>query len=99
MFVNRNDNETYESLKILSGWVEKNYEPAAQAEFFSAADFFLVGFAHAHHHTVVTHEVFAMGFKVKIPVACKAMDVGCITTFQMLENEGAKFTFSPPASN
>jgi Domain of unknown function (DUF4411) len=94
MFLPRTDGDTYESLKLLSGWVEEHYNAAAQEEFFGAADFFLVGYAHAHSHTVVTHEVFAMGYKVKIPAACKAMDVGCITPFQMLQREGAKFTLS-----
>ena len=99
LFVNHNDNETYESLKLLSGWVEQRYSPAAQAEFFGAADFFLVGYAHAHKHTVVTHEVFAQGHQVKIPVACKGMGVPCITPFQMLENEGAQFVLNQPPSN
>lgn len=94
MFLDRNDEGTYESLKILSGWVEANYLSPAQSEFFGAADFFLVGYAHAHSHTVVTHETFAKGLKVKIPVACQAMGVSYMTPFQMLNAEGAKFTFT-----
>jgi len=99
LFVSTADNKTYESSKLLSGWVEQNYKQAAQAEFFAAADFFLVAFAHAHNHTVVTHEAYALGFRVKIPVACKAMDVNCISPFRMLQDEGAQFTLNPPNSN
>jgi hypothetical protein len=99
LFVDHNDAATYDSLKLLSGWVETNFASAFQAEFFGAADFFLVGYAHAHNHTVVTHEAFAQGYRVKIPAACKAMDVPCITPFQMLENEGAQFILNQKPSN
>ena len=36
MFVDTNDTETYESMKILSPWVCQNYLPAAQAKFLDA---------------------------------------------------------------
>jgi hypothetical protein len=92
LFLDTKDSETYESQKILSTWVVDNYSQAAQSEFFASADFRLVAFAYAHSHTVVTHEVFATGFKVKIPNACRAMDVPVMAPFQMLEVEGAKFS-------
>jgi hypothetical protein len=92
LFLDPNDSETYESQKLLSAWTMDEYAPAAQAEFFGSGDFRLVAFAHAHNHTVVTHEVFAKGQRVKIPNACKALDVPVMTPFAMLQVEGAKFS-------
>jgi hypothetical protein len=92
LFLDTDDRETYESQKLLSTWVAENYQPASQSEFFASADFRLVAYAHAHSHMVVTHEVAATGFKVKIPNACKAMDVPVMSPFMMLEVEKAKFS-------
>jgi len=91
MFVNANDEETYASQKLLSTWVLENYTEAAQAKFFGDADFILVSYAHAHKHTVVTTEIAASGIQVKIPNACKAMDVPWMNPFQMLADEKVKF--------
>ena len=91
MFVDTEDQRTFESMKILSTWVIENYQRAAQEKFLGDADFRLVAFAHAHNHKVVTTETAADGFDVKIPNACKIMDVTCITPFQMLTDEKVKF--------
>ena len=91
MFLDTDDGDTYASLALLSGWAQQHYEPAAHAKFFGCADFPLVGYAHAHGCTIVTHEKYADWFDVKIPKACKAMDVSCINTFDLLEREGAIF--------
>lgn len=95
MFVDTNDTKTYESMKILSPWVCQNYIPAAQNKFLADADFPLVAYAHAHNHTVVTIEKPAFGKDVKIPNACKEMDVPVITPFAMLAAEKVKFHFNP----
>lgn len=91
MFLDADDGMTYSSLAMLSSWATANFAPAAQTKFFSGADFPLVGYAHAHGCTVVTQEKYADGFEIKIPKACRAMDVPCINTFELLEKEGAKF--------
>jgi hypothetical protein len=93
MFVDTNEAQTFESMKLLTTWVAENYTDAAQAKFLGGADFYLIAFAHAHKHTVVTTEVAAYGVQVKIPNACKAMDVGVVSPFEMLTVEKAKFTF------
>ncbi len=91
-FLAETDNQTTESLRLLSAWVTGRYESVGQAEFFSKADFLLVGYAHAHNYTVVTHEIFADSKKkVKIPNACQALDVRCIDPFEMLHEAEAKF--------
>lgn len=91
MFVDTKDGKAYGSFELLATWVAENYEKAAQAKFFADADFTLVGYAHACNLTVVTHEVAAEGFEVKIPNACKALDVPVVSPFEMLANEKVKF--------
>jgi hypothetical protein len=93
MFLSTKDSKTYESFGILATWVGEHYQPAFQAQFFNDADFSLVGFAHAHNHIVVTHEVRsgAGGKEVKIPNACDAMQVEVINPFELLTKEKVKF--------
>ncbi|MEI9893987.1 MAG: DUF4411 family protein [Chthoniobacter sp.] len=93
MFLSTADGKTYESLKLLTAWADKNYEQAAKDKFFAAADFKLVGFAHAHGHTIVTQERFSDGKQVKIPNACKAMGVDPLNTWQFLKAEKVKLVW------
>jgi hypothetical protein len=94
LFVDTNDGKTFDSMKSLSAWVAQNYQPAAQAKFLGDADFALVAFAEAYSHTVVTNEVPSGGFEVKIPNACKWMDVPVISPFQMLTDQKVKLVLS-----
>lgn len=93
LFSDTDDEKTFESFKLLTAWVAENYEDAAQAAFCGCADFNLVGFAHACGHTIVTHETYSGkgAYKVKIPNACRAMDVPIVNPFEMLTVENAKF--------
>ncbi|HMG42519.1 MAG TPA: DUF4411 family protein [Acidimicrobiales bacterium] len=81
------------SLRAVSTWANgAGYEPAAVSIFLQAADYYLVAQAHASGHTVVTHEVPSPSIrKLKIPDACIGMGVKCITPFQMLRVEQARF--------
>ncbi len=87
------DDETLPKLVQVSEWVQANgYETEAINEFSRAADYFLVSYALAHGHTVVTHEVSANSpHKIKIPNVCKGMGVECVNPFAMLRSESAKF--------
>lgn len=59
--------------------------------FLQAADYYLVGHAHAHGHVVVTQEVVGHSAKrIKIPAACIALGIEYATTFEMLRAEGAR---------
>ena len=80
------------SLRATSLWANSGeYEPSAVATFLGAADFYLVAHAHAHQKTVVTHEVVSSSVrKIKIPDACIALGVRCVTPFAMLRAEGAR---------
>lgn len=72
------------------------YDPAAVATFAQAADYYLIGHAHAHGHVVVTHEVPANSrTKIKIPNACDGMGVQWTTPFEMLRAAGARFVVGP----
>jgi len=82
-----------QSLTRLSSWASGGaFDPAAVNDFLSAADFFLVGEAMAHDHTVVTHEVVSATKKrIKIPNACIEFGVKFMTPYQMLRLERARF--------
>lgn len=84
-------------LPIVSTWAAgQNYEPAAVNTFLQVADYWLVAFALAHGHTVVTHEVPANTMrKIKIPNACVGLNLHFMTPYQMLRHERARFVLGP----
>jgi hypothetical protein len=81
------------SLAAVSAWATaQSYDPAAVSTFLSIADYYLVSQAHAGAHTVVTHEKPAASpRKIKIPDACIGLGIRCITPYEMLRNERARF--------
>lgn len=90
------DQNVVQSLSQLSTWVSGGtYDPAAVATFLDVADSYLVAHAHAHGHTIVTHEIVANSPRnVKIPNACVAMGVKYLNPFEMLRAEKARFVLS-----
>lgn len=90
------DQSVLPSFGAVSNWVMgRTYTPDAQAQFFQAADYYLVAQAHAGQHTVVTHEVPSGATKkVKIPDVCVGMGVHCISPFEMLRRERARFVLA-----
>lgn len=85
------------ALGAVSAWVlAQKYEPAAISTFLQEADYYLVAQALAHGHTVVTHEVAAASAKrIKIPNVCIGVSVKCMTPFEMLRLEKARFVLAP----
>jgi hypothetical protein len=84
----------------ISAWVcddEQQYRDSAQRDFLSGADPFLVAYAQAHNHIVVSHEIDVKGErrKIKIPAVCRAFNVPYIRTFEMLRKENASFILPP----
>lgn len=81
------------ALTRVSKWVVgQSYEPAAISGFFQVADYYLVAHAVAHGHVVVTHEVPSDGMRrVKIPNVCIGLKVKCVTPYEMLRLERARF--------
>lgn len=81
------------SLHIVSAWVtSQQYAPAAVSTFLQVADFYLVAQALAGTHVVVTHEVVSPSAKrIKIPNVCVGLNVKCVTPYEMLRRERARF--------
>ncbi len=85
------------ALGKVSAWATgQNYEPAAVNTFLQVADFYLVAHALAHGFTVVTHEIASASTKkIKIPNACIGLGIKCMTPFEMLRHERARFILGP----
>jgi hypothetical protein len=95
------DASTLPSLRAVTLWASSgDFTPAAISEFLSVADFELVAYAHAHTHTVVTHERPNPLSKrrILIPDACNALGVPWISPFEMLRQTGAQFVLGAPAA-
>lgn len=91
------DQTVQPSLQQLANWANSgSFTPAAVSKFLGDADYPLVAYAHAHSHTVVTHEKSQPHAKARIliPDACIALGVPSTDPFAMLRNEGAKFVMS-----
>ena len=80
-----------QKLSFVSSWIDnQQYAQVAKDDFFSKAEFFIIGYALAHNAMVVTHEKFADSLKkIKIPNVCSGF--ACIDTFSMLRLLHAKF--------
>lgn len=81
------------ALGTVSTWATgQNYEPAAVNTFLQVADYYLVAHALAHGHTVVTHEIASLSTKkIKIPNVCIGLAIKCMTPYEMLRRERARF--------
>jgi hypothetical protein len=85
------------ALSTVSAWAAgQNYEPAAVNTFLQVADYYLVAHALAQRHTVVTHEIASTSTKkIKIPDACIGLGIKCVTPYEMLRTERARFILGP----
>ena len=81
------------ALSTVSTWATgQSYEPAAVNTFLLVADYYLVAYAFAHNYTVVTHEIASTSTnKIKIPDACIGLGIKCVTPYEMLRTERARF--------
>jgi hypothetical protein len=87
------DSSVVPALAEVSAWANsQGYEVAAVSTFLQLADYYLVAHAKAGGHTVVTHEVpSASTRKIKIPDACIGLGIKCMTPYEMLRRERARF--------
>jgi hypothetical protein len=90
------DEPLLDALARVASWVTGHgYEPAAVNTFFQVADYYLIAHGLAHKHIVVTHEVPSGSTrKVKIPDVCIGVGVPCMSTFEMLRKERARFVLA-----
>jgi len=96
-FFLRPDDAVLPSLGAISTWVGgQGYDPSALNMFLQVADYYLVAQAHAHKHTVVTHEVpAATKRRIKIPNVCIGLGIKHMTPYEMLRRERARFVLGP----
>jgi len=87
------DDAVLPALRSVSGWATgQRYESAAIATFLQVADYWLVAHALAHGFAIVTHEVPSGSIrKIKIPDACIGLTVTCVSPYEMLRRERARF--------
>ena len=96
-FFHRADSAVLAALGTVSEWASgSGYEAAAISTFLQVADYWLVAHALAHDCAVVTHEVPANTMKkIKIPNACVDLGLACLTPYEMLRRERARFILGP----
>jgi Domain of unknown function (DUF4411) len=92
-FFLRPDATTLPALAAVSTWATgQSYEQSAIATFLQVADYYVVAQALAGQHTVVTHEIpSASKRKIKIPDACIGLNIKCMTPYELLRRERARF--------
>lgn len=98
-FFLRPDAAVFPSLAAVSAWASGGrYEAGAVSTFLQVADYYVVAQAHAGGHVVVTHEVTSGSVKkIKIPDACIGLGIKCVTPFEMLRTERARFVLGARA--
>jgi len=81
------------TFRLVSSWVtNQRYEPGAVNIFLQSADYYLIAHAAAHRLTLVTHEIASTSIKkIKIPDVCLGLNLKCMTPFEMLRVEKARF--------
>jgi len=73
----------------------QTFEAAAINTFLQVADYYLIAHALAKGYAVVTHEVPANTLKkIKIPNVCIGLNIKCVTPFEMLRVEKARFVLA-----
>lgn len=93
------DPATITAMTQVTQWANGgNFTPRAQEEFLRGADPFLIAYALAHGHTIVTDETYVLGEKkkIKIPAACQKFNVKCMSPLEMLRAEGVRFVLAMP---
>jgi hypothetical protein len=88
------------SLGTVSAWAAgQKYESAAVNTFLQLADYYLVAYAHAKSYVVVTNEITSISTKrIKIPNVCIGLGIKCMTPYDMLRHERARFILGPQGS-
>jgi len=96
-FFLRPDATGFPALAAVSAWAtSQRYEPSAVSTFLQVVDYYLIAQSYAGGHTVVTHEApSASTRRIKIPDACIGLGIKCMTPFEMLRRERARFVLGP----
>ena len=96
-FFLRPDSTLLAALPAVSIWAtSQSYEQGAVSTFFQVADYYPTAQAYGGAHIVVTHQVPSdSSRKIKIPNACLGLKIKCVTPYEMLRNERARFVLAP----
>ena len=91
------DASVFPALGAVNTWAgSQHFEQTAVTTFFQVADFYLVAHALAGGHPVVTHAIPSESKRrIKIPNACIGLRIKCMTPFEMLSRERARFILAP----
>ncbi len=93
-------NPVQSEYKKVIEWASKNkqYTQAAKSKFADGADGWLVAYAEVHKCVVVTQETSSPESKsiIKLPDVCNQFGVECMNTFEMLNELGVQFDWTPP---
>lgn len=83
----------HKALVRVSNWAYgEDYKLSVITDFLEGADCYLVAHALAGGHRVVTHEIGTRAKRrIKIPIACANFGIECLTPFEMLRREQARF--------
>ena len=87
------DEAVLKALAEVSRWVnEQDYEEGGKNIFLQEADYYLVAQAKAKEYIIVTHEKPSDSKKkIKIPDVCIGLQIKCVTVYEMLRAERARF--------
>jgi len=87
------DASTSAALSTVSTWVtSQQYLQAAMSSFLQDPDYYVIAQALALGYCVITHEQPSNSIKkVKIPNPCSALGISCLSPYEMLRREGARF--------
>ena len=95
-FASTDEEDVIESYSEVMSWVQAQdqFLDAAKADFAAVADGWLVAYAKAKEHIVVTHELPATDARKKVPIPniCDALGVSYVDTFAMLRELGVRFS-------
>ncbi len=95
-FASTDEDDVIKAYGEIMSWVQAQdrFLDAAKADFASGADGWIVAYAKAKGHIIVTHEVFDPEIKRKVPIpnVCEAFSVNYQDTFEMLRELGVRFS-------
>lgn len=95
-FASTDEEDVIESYSEVMSWVQAQdqFLDAAKADFAKGADGWLVAYAKAKGHIIVTHEQPATDARRKVPIpnVCEAFSVNYVDTFEMLRQLGVRFS-------
>lgn len=89
------DKGIQDSYSTLINWVfnSSQFQDAAKSEYADSADGWIMAYAHAYNHKVVTHESYHKNVKKRVPIpnVCKEFNIKYTNTFEMLRSLSIEF--------